>query len=291
MGLYDRITPSERAVDLSLVVKRIRRHTGLDVVPMLVVEGPADESLLGKLCVHGEEQVFAAGTRGLVEQLLVYLRANPIAGCNCVYLTDCDGRGKAVALKTEDSLVVTECCDVEADLVALGTAERVVTQVLGDESVAGAVFAAARSIAIPVSAVRRAANRARVSMKRDGLRIPLLELPWEQIAGWKADPPSDADAVRVVAAELGWTEQASACVAAEMPNVGRDYRQVCSGKDVVDAAYRLLKSRGARNFASAEALHRAVLRGLNEDDVASWMVGSRLRDWEAAAGCKLLGSE
>ena len=61
---------------------------------MLVVEGPNDESLLGSHC---QQQIFAAGTRNLVEEMLLYERFSPIDGCLCVYLTDCDGVGEAIA--------------------------------------------------------------------------------------------------------------------------------------------------------------------------------------------------
>src|SRR4051812_19367413 len=112
-SLFDHIGPSIVAADLELVVRRLRKETGLELIPMVVVEGPSDETLIGPLCVAGSKQVFAAGTRTLVEQLLIYLRGEPVPGCDCVFVTDCDGRGKAIALKQEPTLVVTENCDVE----------------------------------------------------------------------------------------------------------------------------------------------------------------------------------
>lgn len=77
MSLLSQTTPSDRAGELLLIVRRIRKRTGLSVVPMLIVEGAADELLFEELCAYGQHQVFAAGNRSLVEQLLRHLQQNP----------------------------------------------------------------------------------------------------------------------------------------------------------------------------------------------------------------------
>lgn len=288
-GLFDHIGPSVIAEDLTRVVRRVRKHTGLDVVPMLVVEGPTDETLLSRHCAQGQEQVFAAGTRGLVEQLLVHLRAAPITGCTCVFLTDCDGEGKTAYLKNEAALVVTENCDSEADLVALGVATEVITKLLGDGDRARGIVEEAIQIAMPVSRVRRAAARASVSFKRSGgARLALRDVDISDVRAQAASHSAADAAIRAVCGKLGWTTDDVTAVENELGSVSNEYRRVCSGKDVLDAAWTLLTDEAGLASMTAEAFHGRVRAGLQSAHVSSWKVGRRLSDWQESVGVKLI---
>lgn len=285
-GLYDHIGPSIIAEDLARVVRRLRKHTCMDVVPMLIVEGPTDESLLAPHCA---KQVFAAGTRALVEQLLVHLRDQPIAGCDCVYLTDCDARGKSIALREERSLVVTTNCDMEADLVALGVAAKVLTEILPQDVAASEVVSAAIALAIPVSQVRRAAAQAGVTFKRSGgARLALRDMAPTMLRDGLKSGLSTNDVMAVVSQALGWSSADVSSVQGQLPTISADFRAVCSGKDVLDAAWIVLRSRGVAGSLTAEALHRRVRSGFTADHVVGWDVAQRLRAWQESVGLELL---
>jgi 5S rRNA maturation endonuclease (ribonuclease M5) len=287
-GLYDHVGPSILAQDLTLVVRRLRKQTGLDVVPMVVVEGPSDETMLARVCNSGAKQVFAAGTRGLVEQLLVHLRDEPIPGCECIFITDCDGTGKAMHLKTERGLVVTENCDAEADLVAVGVASDVVAQVLqDDEQAAQELLANAVDLGMVTSRVRRAAAKAGVTFKRRReTRLGLCEILAEM-----SDDESlltVADVLCAVQRILSWSADDSKRVEAELPSVPNDFRLVCSGKDVLDAVWHLLKQEGRGRDLTRDGLHRQVRSGLQLRHMAGWVVAERLWEWQRDVGCELI---
>jgi hypothetical protein len=239
------MTPSERAAELLLIVRRIRNRTGLDVVPMLVVEGAADEELLGGLCKHGQQQVFAAGNRDLVEQLLRHIRANPVDGCTCVYLVDCDGYGKTADLRQDSSLVVSETCDMEADLVRLGAAARVTSRFMPSMVAAEALIERACQLALPMSVIRRAAFRASISMRRGQSQFRMADFSDLQFAAWSENPPSPVQVLDAVGREMNWSEEQRAQVEGNLPDVPTDFGRACMGKDVLDALFWMLRREGS----------------------------------------------
>ena len=289
MGLFDNVMPSERASDLALVVRRLQRRSGLEVIPVLVVEGRTDEPALGPLLHLGDAQVFSAGTRGLVEQLLVLSDSEPVDGCDCVYLVDCDGRGKSSHLRDRDSLVVTETCDLESDLVKLGVATRVASRYV-EYHVAQEMVQQAIAIAVPFSRVRRAAYRAGVSMKRSGTQIPLLDLPGSVLLDWETSAPNDAEIVAAVADIAEWDATTQASVGAEIASVSHDPERIALGKDILDALFRLLARDGGGEVRgwSRDHFRSVVRRELAPSDVAGWVVGRRLLCWSGSRGHQLM---
>jgi hypothetical protein len=290
VGLFDHVLPSERASDLALLVRRIRKRTGLDVVPMVVVEGRTDEPPLSALCRLGEAQVFSAGTRTLVEQLLVHLENQPIAGCDCVYLVDCDGVGKTAQLSGREQLVVTETCDLEADLVKIGVALRVVTPFVADGNQADALISSATRTALSLSIIRRAASRARISMKRDGRQLRLCDLPEAVLASWEESTPHDADVIAAVALEMVWDTATTHAVTAELGNIARNANASALGKDILDALFRAVQRAGHGNVRgwSRDYFHQTIRRALGPEDVAGWVVGERITRWADTGGHDLL---
>jgi hypothetical protein len=292
VGLFDHVLPSERASDLALLVKRIREQTGLDVIPILVVEGRTDEPAFGPLCALGDDQVFSAGSRSLVEQLLVHLKNDPIDRCDCVYLVDCDGRGKAAHLSDRMDLVVTETCDLEADLVRLGVAERVTSRFVDTDS-AAAMVAAALAAAMPMSVVRRAAHQARVSMKRDGLQLALAEMPEAVLAAWDNQLPGTDDVIAAVGDVLGWTTDDRNRVRAALSGVSTDAGRSALGKDILDALFRQLArdGRGDVRGWSRDHFHAVVRRELGTRDLPGWVVAERIARWSTQNGHQLMRDE
>jgi hypothetical protein len=290
VSIFDHVTPSERIADLELNVRRIRKETGLDVVPILIVEGGTDEGTFEGLSLLGNRQVFAAGTRGLVEQMLMGLRGRGAADFNCVYLVDCDGIGKTGHLKEETDLIVTETCDLEADLVHLGVARRVVEPYCSDPASAISLVDRACRFAMPLSIVRRAANTVYVSMKRDGQQIRLGHIDSLLLNAWDTDPPSPESVSETVAELLGWSAKDLGRVQAELNEISRDFSETCMGKDVLDALHRLAMSdcEGDIRGWSVSYFHNQVIRALSNEDLPAWEVGRRLRAWEATTDQKII---
>lgn len=290
MGLFDYVAPSDRVAELGLIVRRIRKHTGLAVVPMLVVEGRMDEPALGALCKLGNDGVFSAGTRSLVEQMLVLETNQPMSDCVCAYLIDCDGRGKTDHLADRRQLVVTETCDLESDLVEIGVASRVVTPFLPSAASADALVERAKEVALPLSAVRRAAHLGAVSMKRDGRQLRLAELHDDVAGAWCNTTPSDDDVISVIADLLGWSCESTAAVRQRLGRIDRTPSACLMGKDVIDALFLLVRDAGhgdVRGWTS-DYFHSAVLRAVQPDDSTDWIVAERLRAWASGCGQDLL---
>jgi hypothetical protein len=290
VGLFDHIAPSERAADLRLTVNRLRRHTGLAVVPMLVVEGPADEAVFGGVCCHGERQIFPAGNRDLVEQLLRHLKREPVKGCECVFLIDCDGKGKTLNLARVGDLVVTETCDMEADLVRLGIAERVARRYLDSDEHAREVLTRSCSLAMSVSVIRRAAEVAGISMKKKNRQMRLSDLPEDLLDAWERQRPSDHAVVEAVGHRLGWAPAQGESVKQALGGIRRDFDRTCLGKDALDALFRLLQREGRGDVRgwSREYFHKAVRDAILVGDIERWEVGRRIQDWEHRTGHSLL---
>jgi hypothetical protein len=293
LKLVDQLTPSMLAEELGLVVRRMRRATGLGVVPMLVVEGGGDNTALSPVCKHGSDQIFIAGARNRVEELLTHLRREPIEGCECVYLVDCDGLGKTPTLAAEESLVVTEACDIEADLVRLGVAARVAARFLPDAASAEQMVEDACELALVISTVRRAAHAASVGMKLpDERQLRLANLPGEELDVWEEETPSPAQALEVIGTGLGWSEEESARVSAQLGSVPDDFALTCMGKDALDALFRRLceEGSGAVRGWSCAHFHKEVFSALRGEDLGSWEVARRVAAWEENCQCELLES-
>lgn len=292
MSLFDHVAPSERVADLAMVARRLRRNRGLEQVSILVVEGRTDEPAWGSLCTLGDAQVFSAGTRALVEQMAVLLHGTPVERCHCAYLVDCDASGKSRHLRHRRDLVVTETCDVESDLVELGVAKRVIAPFMDSDALAISAIAAAKEVALPLSVVRRAAHKARVSMKVRDRQFRLHEVSPETQHAWERQAPEDAEVVALVGGLLCWSTDQFDAVDSELGAVNRSPAQCLLGKDILDALFTIVCREGHGEIRgwSAESFQRAVIRALQVEDAVGWVVVERLRAWASACGCDLLVS-
>jgi hypothetical protein len=257
---------------------------------MLIVEGSTDEPCLGGICFHGSDQVFSAGSRDLVEQLLTLLEKDPIDNCECIYLVDCDARGKTAHLCDRDALVVSINCDLEADLVNLGVASRVIRPFVASDQAATHLVERAVAMAAPMSAVRRAASSQSVSMKRRSRQLALADLPGGVLENWEQSAPDDASAVSAVAHQLAWDVETRARVSAAMDEVPRTFHGSILGKDVLDALFRLMLSEGAGDARgwTRDHFHQRVRAGLRPEDTGGWEVARRMRKWSESGGRELL---
>jgi hypothetical protein len=287
LTLANEFTPSALAAELALRVNRLRGSTGLDVVPMVVVEGEADTAVLSPVCSHGADQVFIAGARNLVEQLLSHLKRKPVHGCECVFLVDCDGRGKTPYLAAEESLLVTKTCDIEADLVELGVATKLASRFSSSQADAAAFVERSRELALPLSIVRRAAHSVSVSMKLEGRRqLRIDDLPVANLEQWEEVIPAPRDVLPVVASVLDWTAEQSNSVLSRVDTIATEFSSTCLGKDALDFLYRLLQSEGVGDVRgwSCEHFHREVCAAFSPDNLDDWVVAQRLKAWQDRTG-------
>lgn len=256
---------------------------------MLVVEGEGDDQAMGPVCSYGSGQVFIAGSRMLVEQLLSHLKANPVAGCECVFLVDCDGRGKTEHLAAESALVVTGSCDMEADMVRLGVARRVAERFLPDRAAAEQLVANACEAAMPLSIIRRAAHAAGVSMKVGGLRqLRIADLADEDY--FSGVPVAPTAIVPALAGLLGWRAAEREAVEAGLDSVSAEFSATCMGKDALDVLHTRLREEGTGDVRgwNRDHFHREVFAALERGDLDDWEVGRRLAAWQQALGCIIL---
>lgn len=287
MSLHSEYTPSALAEELLIRANKMRGNTGLDVVPMLVVEGPGDEMALSPICLHGRDQVFVAGGRKLVEQLLSHLKQTPIEGCECVFLVDCDGQGKTAYLIGEKNLLVTETCDLEADLVHTGVASRLSSRFLPDQSAVDSVIDRACELALAISTVRRAAHAASVPMRYgNGRQFRVADLPHDAYRGWFAQTPDPAEILSVIAGHMRFTTEQIARVSVSIGDVPPEFATSCMGKDALDVLFQLLQGEGEGEVRGWDChqFHKRVFAELTPEDIAGWEVGRRLSAWEARTG-------
>jgi len=260
---------------------------------VLVVEGASDEEVLGELCVHGTQQVFAAGNRELVEQLMRHIRSEPIDGCDCLYLIDCDSYGKTPDLCEAADLVVSETCDLESDLVRLGAAERLAKRFASSDSDARGLVNRACALSLPLSIVRRAAFRCSVSMRRRGHQFRMADFSDLQLSTWDEATPTEGEVLESVASELGWPAPTQEQVENALPQIPRDFDRTTLGKDAIDALFWLLKREGKGEVRgwNLAFFYKAVAGELRLDDLDRWEVGRRFKAWESASGHTLMKSE
>jgi hypothetical protein len=291
LSLGSEYTPSALAEELVIRANKVRGITGLDIAPMIVVEGAGDETALSPVCCHGRDQVFVAGGRALVEQLLGHLKREPIEGCECVFLIDCDGQGKTAYLLGEDSLLVTETCDLEADLVHTGVAARLAARFLPDQAAVDSTLTRSCELALAISIVRRAAHAVSAPMHHDnGRQFRLADLPEADYEGWLDQTPDPGDVLATIAAHMGFSSQQVARVSARLVDVPADFAETCMGKDALDVLFQRLRREGAGEVRGWDChhFHRRVFAELTLTDIAEWEVGRRLSAWEQSTGLEIV---
>jgi|GEM_PF-3275720 len=295
MTLRKHLTPSIVYKDVKDNAKRIKRRKGVEVVPMLVVEGKDDEEVFADFCKLTRDQVMCVGDRNMVEGVMREFRRELPSFLQLAGLTDCDAVGKVPDLITDRALVVTQGCDLEADFFLIGVVERA----LGALNVRapGDLAARAMDMSVPISALRRGAHAVEgLSMKipsrgqkRQFLRFARLDD--QAIEACASAEFEDAlDAVSRACAELlGWSQEERSAATAATPRDGVTFETVGSGKDAFDALLFLLRSSPKPNTLDDPRRVERSARQLTATDFADWHVGRRLTSWQDATGVELLG--
>jgi hypothetical protein len=267
------------------VSKRRKKISGS--IAYLVVEGNSDERLWKNILGDTGGEIFPAGNRTQVEGLLVHLDSEPIEGCSCVFLTDCDGRGKAKHLKQADELVVTQCCDIEADSVALGLMTRAIMKLVDDTESASEIVRTANRIGLSVSRVRRAAAREYVSMKKAGRWLSLRQLGWPTLRQHLRSDDPDVAISKVVGEVLGWSYNDYQRVLNRLGEIPAEFERTCNGKDVYEATLLLLDDYGVPGL-TLSGLKARVWKEYASGDAETWVVAKRLMSWQEKVGCEVV---
>ncbi len=279
--------------EVKLLAAKLKKHEGLEVVPMLVVEGQEDERVFADFCKLTPKQVRLVGNRDMVEGVMREFRGELPSFLQLAGLTDCDGVGKAPKnpeLHADPALVVTQGCDLEADLFLIGAVERA----LGALNVRGASDLAARAMdmAVPISALRRGAHAEGLGMtippKKHRLRFAWLDdQAIEACASAEFEDALDAVS-RACAERLGWRQQELIAATAATPRDGVTFEAVGSGKDAFDALYFLARDINALKDLQPAKLVEHSARQVRATDFAEWHVGRRLTSWQDATGVELM---
>lgn len=286
-------TPSEWHEEAELLAKRLRKNKGISVAAMLVVEGKADAEMLTRFCAHGGAQVLFVEGRKNVEGVLALHRENP--GDNAfAFLTDCDGDGKAESLKTETALVITQGCDIEADLFLIGAVHSALRK-LGVPDPA-ALVTDAIDMSLPLSIVRRMATKVGVSMKHPAKagstyrpRLALADLDETVLAAWATSTPGAPTIIANIAPILSWSDRERENVARVSVEKPADFSQLGGGKDALDALHFLgLKNGLLERTCKIDKLRRRIEAEVSQTTFESWEVGKRLSAWEREKNVSLL---
>jgi hypothetical protein len=271
-------------------------------LPVLVVEGPNDPKLFKKLGVK-EGCIFIAGNRDAVVGLLEYhIRERRPEEVECVFLIDCDTEGKPhseILQKEETRLLVTQCCDIEADLFAVGMVESALCSVMSHED-AAAYVDEAKQMSLPLSIVRRRANKASVSMKNIGLFDVAREVRLE----WRDATPEWRMVLEHVRLVRPWSPEQVNLVKGQELAEPISFDRYALGKDTIDALFFLLFEDGRfehRHFAEFSWIiePRPNFKGFGiwlrdhaeKTDISNWEVGKRLNAWQLDRGVELIRAE
>jgi len=293
MGLDDDLLASDRYAEIKILAENLIKREGVEVVPMLVVEGEEDENVFRKFCVLAPTQVRLVHNKDNVEGVIREFRLDLPPFLELAGLTDCDAVGKAPEdpkLRADPALVVTQGCDLEADLFLIGAVERALEAL----NVRGASDLAARAMdmAVPISALRRGAHAEGIGMtippKKHRLRFAWLDdQAIEACASAKFEDALDAVS-RACAERLGWRQQELIAATAATTRDGVTFASVGSGKDAFDALSFLSREINALKDLQPAKLIEHSARQVRATDFAEWHVGRRLTSWQDATGVQLI---
>ena len=301
---HDR-TPLEHSAELKLLADKSCRDTGGVKLPWLVVEGRDDEHLFEQFEV---DQIYQAEGRVNVEGILAgHVHEGAPGSGEFVFLTDCDGEGKSKSalLRNQDRLVVTQCCDIEADLFAIGIVHRALSSKLPDED-AAAYVEAAKTMSLGFSLLRRRAHKVSVPMKmppKGEVRIDLFDLPLQLRLEWRDVSPDWRTVLEHVKGPLRWSDSQVSLVEEQVLDEPISFDRYGLGKDAINALFFMLVE--DRPFPEDDPAcdwikaPRPDFRGFGKwlhthvdaSDIRNWEVGRRITAWQLARGVELIKAE
>jgi hypothetical protein len=251
---------------------------------ILVVEGHDDRRIFYARALH-PTQVLVSGGRTLL--LSAYSEASAGLRDRLLFLTDCDYAVRAGKLSGGPGLVITSGADVEADLLALGVLEPVVTEILPSalhrdrvHVVCQELLGAARALALPLGRVRMATQPLGVDLNLD-------DLDFSKYCDRKSVSLSVSKLHSVVATKLaraGVDVNLADLVAATPSDEG-----MCNGKDLVRAVRFILHRVHRIPLEITDSILRHMVRlALDAKRFEEWSAVQRIRSWEERTGSLIL---
>jgi hypothetical protein len=250
---------------------------------LLVVEGPDDKRLFCSHTLH-RQQVIGAGGRRLLLSALAF--ADQHGRNDVLFVTDCDYEVALGRLHPSANLVITEQCDVESDLVALGGVERIVLELVPDtlesddtlNHVVNAVLTRSVSLAQNLGALRKMAVQHGFEISTD-----------VRFGKFRTDESADVDDEKMVRSVLQGTD-CPLDLGAALETVRRERcgLTICNGHDLMGAINHVLRADFGVRDQTPESLEALLRHGLQRETFSEWSVVVRIRRWEEVTGRRVL---
>lgn len=254
----------------------------------LIVEGFDDKRIFYHRMADSAEVVPSGGKRLLRASLKAMIRDD---NGRMLFLTDCDYDVFKGNLHGGPDVVITSTCDVESDLIDLGILEKVVVEVVpavvqakdAAAKVAADVCKCARAMALPLGRVRIASQPLGVDLEFANLDFAKY---WDKVTYTPMIDKLHASMLtRLRKAGIDMTKERWEELIAGTP----DDLMVCNGKDLIEAAQMILRTRYRMSHKITTEMMTSMIRlSLDQQHFEAWPVVRRIRVWEKRHGCALL---
>jgi hypothetical protein len=256
----------------------------------LIVEGNDDKRIFyRRVCIEAE--IVPSGGKKLLRSALQSML--PVDKGRILFLTDCDYDVLNGTLRGGPDVVITDGCDVEADLVRLNLLEKIVVEHVprvihsmdSAAKVATDVKNDAETMALALGKVRIAAQPLGVDLGFENFNITRY---WDESARKPLlDKINQEFFVRLGAGGVSiakdeWLYRISATP---------DDKIICHGKDLVSAAHMILCQRYRMDHkVTAEMLMSIMRTAIEKSHFEEWTVVRRIRKWEDQNSRSLLNA-
>lgn len=246
----------------------------------LVVEGHDDRRIFyHRVCVEAE--IVPSGGKTLLRSALQALL--PADKGRILFLTDCDYDVLNGSLHGGPDVVITEGCDVEADLVSLNLLEKVVVEYVPRVvHTKGAASKVATEVRCDAEAMARALGRVRVAAQPLGVDLNFED--FNHVKYW--DESCKQPMFEKIQQEfLNRLNRGGVHLSREdwltRIEATPDGFFICNGKDLISAARMILCLRHKMDHkVTNDILTRAMRMSIEESHLEAWTVVQRIRKWE-----------
>ncbi|MEU7696497.1 hypothetical protein [Microbispora hainanensis] len=250
---------------------------------MLVVEGPHDKRVFLDRTL-ARQQVIVSGGRKLL--LAAHQVAQQKNVDRLLFLADCDYDIPLKLLTPAKGMVITEHADLEADLLACGGWNRLISilipETLDDddrfEEIVSQVIFRTTALAEVVGRYRRVARvhafKAETDVRYGKYRTSKDNVDEDKLARALWQNSSDCP--------LNFAD-----LVAKMNDIDRTYDN-CNGHDLVAALSHVLREDFGLRGHDAESLETLLRSSISDRDFAKWSAVQRIHRWEQENGFVLL---
>lgn len=260
-----------------------------EAAAVLMVEGPDDKRIFYRRMAILADVMPSGGGKGLLRAGLAAMREND-AG-RMLFLTDCDYDVLNGTLHGGPNVVITKCCDVEADLIELGVLEKVVLEVVPDairsKTSASRITANTRKGAEELGQI---IGNIRIVAQPIGVDLDFEN--WNLLKFWDVRSAKPL-AEKMHKAVLARLKRAGVAISeadwmAKIASVPGDCA-IANGKDLVAAVQMILHTHYKMDHKYSKDILAGMMRvALDDAQFETWSVVSRIRAWEKRHGRVLL---